>query len=112
MAPAEGKAVTGLCAAVTPTAGGRKCCVLSVLPGCSHALGTDGAGWRDAVCTACTKARVPRGTVILHAGCCWTHVPISPRFSKKEGGGRRQQVGGKSLLKSVPVLVHSLFRTV
>lgn len=57
-----------------------------------------------------------RGAVWHSSAACRVQLDPCPHLSgndpEKEGGSRRQQRGGKSPLKSVPVLVRSLFRTV
>jgi len=106
MAPAEGKAVTGLCAIVTHRlrVGVRAACCL-----CAGRLSCRGYRWcrmercrlhcphclhctARAACTACTKAGVPCGTAVLHAGCSWTHVPICPGMIPR----KREVAGGSN----------------
>lgn len=115
-----------VCYRHTSSAGGRARCVLSV---CRAALMQGVPMVQDGEmpfalsalpalhCPCCLHClHKGRGAVWHSSAACRVQLDPCPHLSgndpEKEGGSRRQQRGGKSPLKSVPVLVRSLFRTV
>lgn len=127
MAPAEGKAVTGLCAIVTHRlwVGVRAACCLCCRAALMQGVLMVQNGEMPFALSALPALHCPcclhclhkgRGAVWHSSAACRVQLDPCPHLSrndpKKGGGSKRQQREGKSPLKSVPVLVRSLFRTV